>query len=138
MKPKPTKWFHLRLSCLKKMMMKTMKTVREIASCITFSSVNEKLPPNSLEPKRFAGIIKQYSKKAMPQLMRIMPKMPQFSNLFPKNLYFKCPYQAIVINTLEAMSKAIVQIFFTIDDSLACFLIKKIVPHYDSVTQSFL
>jgi hypothetical protein len=50
-----------------------------------------------------AGIIRQYSKKAIPQLNRIA---------FHKGIFlsFKCPYQANVIKIFERINKEIVLI----------------------------
>ena len=44
-------------------------------------------------PIRLAGTISRYSKKAMPQLTRITVSSGAC-------LYFRCPYQAKVMNTL--------------------------------------
>src|SRR5690606_22428949 len=48
-------------------------------------------------PIRLAGTIRQYSKKAMPQLTRITVNSGA-------ERYFGCPYQAKVMNTLEPTS----------------------------------
>jgi membrane protein CcdC involved in cytochrome C biogenesis len=50
----------------------------------------------------------RYSKKAIPQLASTIPIIP---NLFWNKaafFHFKCPYQASVINVLEATNKAMV------------------------------
>ena len=52
-------------------------------------------------PHRFAGTWKQYSRNAISQLATMTFHSAAFSN-------FKCPYHAIVMNKLEAMSKAVV------------------------------
>src|SRR6267378_6891335 len=57
---------------------------------------------NSYEPIRLAGTWKQYSKKAIPQLMTIT-----FHSATLR--YFKCPYQANVIKTFEMVSRRIVR-----------------------------
>lgn len=59
------------------------------------------MPSNT--PFRLAGTIKQYSKKAIPQLSRIA-----FHSGMPFS--FKKPYQANVMKILEAISKEIVLI----------------------------
>src|SRR5262245_47520912 len=53
------------------------------------------------EPMRLAGTCKQYSKKAIPQLTRI-------AAIRELCLYFRCPYQANVMNTLDAISSKMV------------------------------
>ena len=53
---------------------------------------------------RLAGTWKQYSKKAMPQLMRITASSGQC----PPRKYRRCPYQAKVMNRLEMVSKTTV------------------------------
>src|SRR5690606_41147438 len=57
----------------------------------------------SCAPNRLAGTIKQYSKKAIPQLMRIT-----FQRAV--SWCFKCPYQAKVIKVFEINSKIMVRI----------------------------
>src|SRR5882724_11330128 len=57
---------------------------------------------NSYEPMRFAGTWKQYSKKAMPQLMAITFHRATLR-------YFKCPYHANVINMFEIVRSRIVR-----------------------------
>ena len=59
------------------------------------------------DPILLAGTIKQYSKKAIPQLIKMVVKSPAF---FKKStsLKRKCPYQAMVIKVLDAISKSMV------------------------------
>src|SRR5260221_1295485 len=57
---------------------------------------------NSYEPIRFAGTWKQYSKKAMPQLMAITFQSATLRN-------FKWPYHANVIKILETVRRRIVR-----------------------------
>src|SRR5690348_9074351 len=87
------------------------KTTRVITSCITFSCSKVNGPPFSLKPILFAGTWKQYSKKAIAQLMRIIPKSPTCANL-GDSLNFKCPYQAKVIKALDKIRSAIAYIPF--------------------------
>src|SRR6266481_3950480 len=71
---------------------------------------------NSYEPMRLAGTWKQYSKKAMPQLMTIT-----FHNATLRN--FKWPYHANVMKIFEMVRRRIVRIqrllmvFFLFDES---------------------
>src|ERR1700756_381149 len=58
---------------------------------------------NSYEPIRFAGTWKQYSKKAIPQLMTIT-----FHSATLRN--FKCPYHANVMKIFEMVRRRIVRI----------------------------
>src|SRR5439155_17409267 len=64
-----------------------------ITSCMVFSCAVE----YTALPQRLAGTASQYSKKAMPQLT-----MMTGGSGLPLN--FRCPYQAKVMNTLEANS----------------------------------
>ena len=84
-----------------------MKTIKVITSWITFSSSSEKGPPCPLKPILFAGTCMQYSKKAIPQLIRMIAKSPIPANLFD-SLNFKCPYHAKVIKMFESTSKPMV------------------------------
>jgi len=52
-------------------------------------------------PILLAGTCRQYSKKAIPQLINITSRKAEVLN-------FKCPYQAKVMNMLESKSKPIV------------------------------
>jgi hypothetical protein len=54
---------------------------------------------------RFAGTWKQYSAKAMAQLIRMTLKRGALR-------YFKCPYQAKVIKMLEIVRRMMVYILF--------------------------
>src|SRR5882724_333897 len=57
---------------------------------------------NSYDPMRFAGTWKQYSKKAIPQLTKITFHKASLR-------YFKCPYQANVMKTLETVNRRMVR-----------------------------
>lgn len=61
-----------------------------------------------LEPIRFAGTCKQYSKKAIPQEMRMTRISGQPSEMCI-SCSFRCPYQAKVIQIFEPISNRIVQ-----------------------------
>lgn len=88
--------------------MNTVNTEREITSWITFSWTSEKGPPLPTNPILFAGTWQQYSKRAMPQLMRIIAKRERPEPHFVcENL--RCPYQAMVMKLFDTMSKRIVQ-----------------------------
>lgn len=103
----PIRWLNLRGSLLKNRVVKMTNTTRVITSCSTLSSRSEKGPPIPSNPMRLAGIMKQYSKKAIPQLMAIMPKRGRPSSpLTSRN--FSCPYQANVMNALETISSSMV------------------------------
>src|SRR3954447_2146278 len=67
-----------------------------ITSWRVFSSAAE----YTADPKRLAGTARQYSTNAMPQLARMTPNSGT-------SLKRKCPYQATVMNTLEAKSSRI-------------------------------
>lgn len=58
-------------------------------------------------PNLLAGTINEYSTNAIPQLIKIDPKIP---TSFKKGMSLKrkCPYQAIVMNVLEAMRRSMV------------------------------
>src|SRR5262245_55141415 len=68
------------------------------------------------EPIRLAGTCRQYSKKAIPQLTRIAA----ISELC---LYFRCPYQAKVMNTLEARSSTMVSMLLRYAVACALWLV---------------
>ena len=84
---------------------KTVKTEREMTSWMTLSSQIEKGPPNSADPMRLAGTWKQYSKRAIPQLSRMMKIRLKRSS---RDLKAICPYQASVMKALEMTSRAMV------------------------------
>ena len=81
-----------------------IKTISVIASCIVFSCTRLNGPPSPLKPIRFAGTWNKYSKKAIPQLMRMIEKRPRFW-LHDISLNFRWPYHAQVINILEMTKK---------------------------------
>ena len=69
---KAATWFHCTGCPLKRKVTMTVKTVREITSWITLSCIRLKGPPLPLKPMRFAGTVRQYSKKAIHQENRMM------------------------------------------------------------------
>ena len=71
---KPIKWLSLKVSVLKNIIVKIVKIVRVITSCITLSCKSENGPPFSENPILFAGTWKQYSNNAIPQLININQK----------------------------------------------------------------
>jgi hypothetical protein len=92
---------------LKKIREKAEKTSNVITSWITFNWTRVNGPPSSWKPIRLAGTWKQYSKKATPQLMRIIANMDGCKELFfPKKR--RCPYQAIVMKVLERVRNPMV------------------------------
>lgn len=48
-------WFNLKVSVLNTINVNTAKTINVMTSCITFSYINVKGPPFSLNPILFAG-----------------------------------------------------------------------------------
>ncbi len=74
---------------------------------MSFSCHMLKGPPLIELPSLLAGTIRQYSKKAMPQLMRIAVSNPEFLRK-EISLYRRWPYQAMVINVLDAASSNMV------------------------------
>jgi len=89
------------------MSVNTTNTEIEITSCINLSCHILNGPPFKLLPIRLAGTMSVYSKKAIAQLNKIMVIIPEFLNI-GKSLNRKWPYQAMVINVLEAISNKIV------------------------------
>ena len=67
---------------LKRKVTTTVKTVREITSWMTLSCIRLKGPPLPWKPIRFAGTVRQYSKKAMPQENRMMRMSGQPVEIF--------------------------------------------------------
>ena len=76
-----------------------------------FSCIRLKGPPFSTNPILFAGTWAQYSRNATPQEKRITIISGQLDEIFI-SCSFRCPYQANVINTFDAISNNIVQIAF--------------------------
>ena len=104
-------WFQWMDSPLNIKVIMMEKTVMEMTSWITFSWTNEKGPPVICEPIRLAGIMKQYSIKAIPQLNRMIRYRGQSVEIFI-SWSFKLPYHANVINTFEIIkSRMVNQIF---------------------------
>ena len=89
----------------------TVKTVREMTSCITFSCMRENGPPLPLNPILFAGTWAQYSKNATPHENSMTKMRGQLEEIFI-SWSFRCPYHANVMNTFDVMSRSIVQIAF--------------------------
>ncbi len=79
----------------------------EITSWISFNCHILKGPPFKLEPILFAGTIKLYSKRAIPQLIKMVVISPAFFKN-ETSLNRKCPYQAMVIKVLEAIKSKMV------------------------------
>lgn len=112
-KKKPMRWFIFKVSFLKKLTEKTVKTTNVITSWITLSCQRLKGPPFSVNPIRLAGTWKQYSNKAMPQLIKIMASKPRFCpQLICLN--FKCPYHANVIKVFDITKSPMVKRAFFI------------------------
>lgn len=105
------RWFIFMVSFLKTSTLNIIKTVRVITSWITFSSTREKGPPFSRNPILLAGTWKKYSKRAIPQLIRITTTSGRAWN-HEYSFSFRWPYHAKVINMLERTSRAIVSKIF--------------------------
>ena len=90
---------------------KTTKTTRVMTSCMTFNCNNVNGPPFPLKPIRLAGTWKQYSKRAIPQLIRMITNRGSASNHLNSRI-FKWPYHAKVIKTLEMTSIPMVRKIF--------------------------
>lgn len=100
-------WLRRSVSVLKTSSANAVKTDKEITSCNIFNSKSENGPPFSRNPILFAGTWKQYSKNAMPQLMRMTIINGSALN-FPKPCIFRWPYHARVMKMLEITRSAIV------------------------------
>ena len=107
------RWFIRNDSVLNTTREKTTNTVSVITSWITFNSINENGPSLPWKPILLAGTWKQYSKKAIAQLINIMAKRPKDSTHF-NSLNFRWPYQANVIKELESTNSPIVYKLFII------------------------
>ena len=59
-----------------------VNTVREITSWMTLSCIRLNGPPLPWKPIRFAGTVRQYSKKAMPHENRMMRMSGQPVEIF--------------------------------------------------------
>ena len=108
---------------------------------MTLSCTRVKGPPFSLEPMRLAGMDRQYSKKAIPQDIRMMRISGHPVEIFI-SCNLKCPYQAKVINTFDATSISIVQIPCCIDSffysnaprrSICSFVVAQLVANRTTV-----
>ena len=76
---------------------------------MTFNCIKLKGPPLPEKPIRFAGTVRQYSKKAIPQEKRMTIISGQPVEIFI-SLSFRWPYQANVMKTFDRISIRIVQI----------------------------
>src|SRR3954464_8648971 len=85
------------MSCLRYQMENTENTTRVIISWIVLSCAALKV----WLPSRLAGTWKEYSKKAIPQLMSVTFHNGTF-------WYLRCPYHANVMKMLEIRSRTIV------------------------------
>ena len=112
MKMKERMWFHRKVSVLNTVMTMMVKTVKETASWMTFSWIRLKGPPFCMAPMRLAGIMNEYSNKAMPHDMRMTRKSGQSFEEGTISKSLSWPYQANVMNTLETMSNRMVYIPF--------------------------
>ena len=104
---KAARWFQWIGWLLKKTAQMTVKTVRETHSWIIFNCIKLKGPPLILEPILFAGTIAEYSKKATAQDDRMIRIKGQLS-LMCISESLSWPYQAIVIKTLDTISRRMV------------------------------
>lgn len=75
---KAATWFQWSFSPERKKTDMMVNTVRVITSCTTLSCIIENGPPFSTYPILLAGIMKQYSSRAIPQEKRITAKRGQF------------------------------------------------------------
>ena len=89
-------------------MTRTVKTISEMASWMTFSWMRLNGPPLTTDPMRLAGIMKKYSIKAMPHDSKMMNIKGQSFAEGTTDGNLSCPYQAKVMKTLDAMSKRMV------------------------------
>src|SRR5262245_15646264 len=80
-------------------MLNGTNTLSVMTSCSIFSCGNVNLP----NPMRFAGTCNRYSKNAIPQLA----STATIKGFEPR--FLRCPYQANVMKTLEAMSSNTVE-----------------------------
>ena len=106
-KPNPIRWLILNVSFLKNISENAVNTINVIASWITFNCQSVNGPPFSTNPILFAGTWAEYSKRAMPQLIKITEIKFRLLN-HANCLNFKWPYQAVVIKIFDKMSNAIV------------------------------
>ena len=106
---KATKWFHCRCILPNTRMEKTVNTVSVITSCITFSCIRLNGPPLPSKPMRLAGTCRQYSTKAIAQLMSINAISPILANRGICAI-FRCPYHANVIKIFDISNNIIGEI----------------------------
>lgn len=106
-KTNATIWFHCKVPVWNTVTAIVVNTVRDMASWIIFNCIRLNGPPLMRLPMLFAGIMKLYSKSAMPQEAR-MTKINGQSVLICISLSFKFPYHANVMNTLEQQRRRIV------------------------------
>lgn len=103
-----TMWFQRNVSVLNTVMTMVVNTVSETASCMTFSWIRLNGPPLTAAPMRLAGIMNEYSNKAMPHDMRMTKNNGQSFDEGTISINLSCPYQAKVMKTLETMSNNMV------------------------------
>jgi hypothetical protein len=87
-----------------------VKIVSVIASCTIFNWKPENPPLK--KPNPLAGTVRQYSKKAIPQLIRMA-----FQRVM--SLLLRCQYHANVMKILEENNRRIVFMLLIFDDSKA-------------------
>lgn len=104
------------------MLARTQNTEIDRISWITFSCNSVYGPPLSINPILFAGIWKQYSINAIPQLNRMIAMSGQFVEI-PIWLSFRWPYHAIVIKTFANSSKKTGKKY--------CIIVSIKIPSYD-------
>ena len=80
-----------------------VKTVMEMTSAMTLSWNRLNGPPLPWKPILLAGIMKQYSSRAMPQEKRMVATRGQEREM-PRCASCRCPYHAKVMNTLLTIS----------------------------------
>ena len=103
--PKPIRWLILNVSLRKTNNENIRNTPSEMASWMTFNWTNENGPPLPINPNRLAGTWQQYSKSAMPQLIKITPiNGMEFHPFIALN--FKWPYQANVIKAFDTINNS--------------------------------
>ena len=110
---KATRWFHCNACPLNMKVAMTVNTVREITSCITLSCIRLNGPPLASNPILLAGTCAQYSRNATPHEKSITSINGQLVDIFI-SWSLRWPYHAKVMNTLDAISRSIVQIAFIV------------------------
>src|ERR1041385_3038064 len=106
------------MSCLRYQMEKNENTTKVTISWIVLSCA----ALNVWMPMRLAGTSKQYSKKAIPQLMSVTFHNGTF-------WYFKWPYHAKVIKILERIKNTMVNIYRPLSHSQVCGRLQRSTAH---------